>query len=244
MMIGMGAMSAVVLGLVNVSLEKYIQRNPNSCLNCDMDDGCNRRLSHYIVPMMSMGLGVTFVLVDICCPFGLSDLKKLDSSPWQDWWFGVQQRWAATWAMSIGAGHYAQEIFANRWCGVVLFVHHLAAIAHAFFLEAASSWSGLLLSWSGVYEAGSFILCLGYVGAVSRRAGHWWAIASTSVGLCFGVHGLFVQWCHAQLSELNAAAWCSIITLLGLGVGRIQDGVQNLRMESMARLEAHKAAQD
>lgn len=210
--------SAFSLGLTNVCLEKYVRRNPTSRLARDMDDGCNRRLYHYAVPILSMGLGMALWVTALS--------STMLENARHDWWFGVRRQWASSWATGLAAGHYAQDIVANQWCGMVLFMHHVAAVAHAFCLQAASSWSGLLLSWSGVYEAGSLLLCLGYTGVVSRHAGHMAATVSSIVGMCLGVHGLVVQW---PWQELNAAAWFSVIALLGLGVGRIQDGVENLR---------------
>jgi len=216
-MLFIGAISAFALGLANVCLERYAQKHPSSRLGRDMNDGCNRRLYHYVVPILSMGIGLALWLAALCC-------WQLDGQE-QDWWFGPQRQFAATWAVGLGAGHYAQEIVANQWCGSVLFLHHVAAVAHAFCLQASSSWSGLLVSWSGVYEAGSLLLCLGYIGAVSRPVGHWAATLSSVMGMCLGLHGLVVH----GFCEFNAAAWFSVIALVGLGIGRIQDGVDNLR---------------
>lgn len=216
-MLAVGAISAFCLGLTNIGLKRYVKRNPDSCLARDMDDGCNRLAYHYVVPMLSMAFGLALVVMELIG----NTLKREDS-----WWFGVQRQWASSWAVGLAAGHYAQEIFANQWCGTVLFMHHVAAVAHAFCLQAASSWSGMLFCWSGVYEAGSLLLCLGYTGAVSRPTGHWAATVSSIVGICFGIHGLIVQW--DKLCELNVAAWFSVVALLLLGVGRIQDGVENL----------------
>mmetsp|Transcript_86098 Transcript_86098/g.221752 ORF Transcript_86098/g.221752 Transcript_86098/m.221752 type:complete len:231 (-) Transcript_86098:50-742(-) len=216
-MLAVGALSAFCLGLTNISLDKYVKRNPTSFLARDMNDGCNRQVYHYLVPMLSMTFGLALCALE---------LITRESQRGQSWWFGVQRQWAATWALGLGAGHYAQEIVANQWCGSVLFMHHIAAVACAFCLEAASSWSGLLFTWSGVYEAGSLLLCLGYTGGVSRKTGHWAATVSSVVGLLIGVHGFIVQW--PQLCELNGAAWFVVVALFLLGVGRIQDGVENL----------------
>jgi len=216
-MLFIGAMSACALGMANICLEQYAKRHPRSLLGRDTNDGCNRRMCHYVVPILSMGTGLALWLVALCC-------WQLDGTG-EDWWFGPQRQLAATWAVGLGAGHYAQEIVANQWCGTVLLLHHVAAVLHAFCLHAASSWSGLLVSWSGVYEAGSLLLSLGYIGAVSRPVGHWAATLSSVIGMCLGVHGLLVQ----GFCELNAAAWFSVIALVGLGIGRIQDGIDNLR---------------
>lgn len=216
-MLYVGAMSALGLGMANICLERYAKRHPSSRLGRDMNDGCNRRLHHYVVPILSMVVGLTLWLAALCC-------WQLDRHA-EDWWFGTQQQLAATWALGIGAGHYAQDIVANQWCGTVLLLHHMAAVAHAFCLHAASSWGGLLVSWSGVYEAGSLLLCLGYIGAVSRHVGHWGATLSSVVGMCLGIHGIVVH----GFCDFNAAAWFSVIALVGLGIGRIQDGVDNLR---------------
>lgn len=225
-MIEVGLVSAVSLGLTNICLDKYVKRNPTSRLARDMDDGCNRRLYHYAVPILSMSLGLSLWVTSL--------LSTLLENTMQDWWFGVRRQWASSWIMGLAAGHYAQDIVANQWCGMVLFVHHVAAVAHAFCLQAASSWSGLLTSWSGVYEAGSFLLCLGYTGVVSRHVGHMAATLSSVIGMALGLHGLIVKW---PLHELNGPAWFSVIALVGLGVGRIQDGVGNLRQ--MKRAEKH-----
>jgi len=214
-MLWIGALSGFSLGFANVALQDYVRRNPTSRLARDMNDDCNRRLCHYVVPMTAMGVGLILWLIAVCTP-----LQEK-----QDWWFGSQRQWAVTGVLGFSAGHYAHDIFANQWCGTLLFLHHIAAVAHAVCLQAASSWSGLLLSWSGVYEVGSLVLCMGYIGAVSRPLGHWAATVSTAVGMSFGLHGLIVRW---PLSELNAAAWFSIVTLLVLGIGRIQDGVDNI----------------
>merc|ERR1719188_22406 len=174
-----------------------------------------------------MGLGLTLWVASLS--------STLLESSRQDWWFGVRRQWASSWAMGLAAGHYAQDIVANQWCGMVLFMHHVAAVAHAFCLQAASSWSGLLLSWSGVYEAGSLLLCLGYTGVVSRFVGHLAATVSSVIGMALGLHGLIVKWPY---DELNGAAWFSVIALLGLGVGRIQDGVENLRQIQQIDMKA------
>lgn len=200
---------------MNWGLQRYVKRYPDSRFAKELE-GDTWRLHHYIVPVTSMAIGLALWIGSMC--------GGIDT--WNEWWFGAQRQWSATLALGLGAGHYAQELLMNEWSGTILMMHHIAAVLFAWCLEATSSWRGLLMSWGGVYEAGSLLLCLGYLGAVSRPLGHWAACVTSVVGMCFGLHGLVV---HRPLSELNAATWFSIIALLLLGVGRIQDGIVNIQ---------------
>mmetsp|Transcript_56502 Transcript_56502/g.143170 ORF Transcript_56502/g.143170 Transcript_56502/m.143170 type:complete len:219 (-) Transcript_56502:97-753(-) len=212
-MLVIGAGWALWLGLANLTLERYAKRYPNSHLARDMHDECDQRLHHYIVPIFTMAVGIVVYVAG--CFTNPIDIRE--------WWFGVQQNWALPWATGLGAGHYLQEIITKR-CDTLLLLHHVAAIGLCFAVCMATAWTGLLMSWAFVYELGSLLLCLGYVGVAPRLLGHFAAALSSVVGMGFGLHGLLMS-----RSELNSAVWISIIGLCGLGVGRIQDGVEHIR---------------
>mmetsp|Transcript_14787 Transcript_14787/g.44433 ORF Transcript_14787/g.44433 Transcript_14787/m.44433 type:complete len:236 (+) Transcript_14787:108-815(+) len=222
-MLEVAVYSGCTLALTNVALKSYVWRNPASRLAADMDDGCNRQVHHYVVPILTMMLGLALLSLEFVLEGVWTEWHRIDGD---SWWFGVRRQWATSWALGLGAGHYVQDMITNKWCGTVLFAHHVAAVAHAFALQAASSWGNMLFCWSGVYEAGSLLLNLGYTGAISRKSGHYAQTVSSIVGICFGIHGIIVQW--PRLCELNAAAWFSVLMLFLLGIGRIQDGVENL----------------
>lgn len=226
-----GTISGCALGALNMGLKKYVAKHPESRLSRDLQDGCNRQLHDYIVPVLSMALGCSFVIIALCGVDCLHCFKESKEAMqrWSEWWFeSVPSRgsWAWASAIGLGAGHYTQDLLSNNWAGLPLFVHHVFAVVHAFCLQASSSWAGMLLTWSGVYEAGSLLLCLGYVGTVPRCFGHWAAMVTTCFGMALGVHGMIVR---PVLSELNGAAWFCVVALLLLGLGRIQDAVESLR---------------
>lgn len=218
--LGLSAALGFGLGTVNLSLQRYVQHNPHSLLARDIEDDC-RRMCNYIVPISSTiaGLGLWLAAV-FTGPFSVPAMTG-----WAGWWFGAQQQWAVTGLLGLSAGHYAQEILANQWCGVTLMLHHVVAIGTALCMQATNCWRGLLLSWGALYEAGSLLLCLGYVGVVPRLAGHWAATVSSLAGMGLGLHGLIAR---QSRQRINAPAWFTVVILFVLGLGRIQEGAENL----------------
>jgi len=220
--LGISVILGAGLGAVNLALQKYVQIYPQSLLAQNVD-GDTRRMYNYVVPITSTiaGLGLWFAAV-----FTGPISSGASMMGWAGWWFGAQPQWAVTGLLGLSAGHYAQEIVANKWCGPTLLLHHVVAIGAALGIQATSCWRGLLLSWGALYEAGSLLLCLGYVGILPRCAGHWAATVSSVAGMGLGLHGLIAR--QSLLHHLNAAAKFNVTMLLVLGLGRIQEGADNL----------------
>lgn len=210
-------LSAVIgpgLAAVNLGLQKYAEEHPQS-LMARAIEGDNRLFCHYVVPIFSAAAGL-----------GLWLAAVVTAGPsWGAWYFGALRQRAVTGLLALSAGHYGQELFANEGCGLALQLHHVIAVGVALGVEAASCWRGLLVSWGALYEAGSLLLCLGYVGVLPRGAGHWAATLSSVGGMAMGVHGLLRP---GGLRRLNAAAWFNVTILLALGLGRIREGASNL----------------
>lgn len=207
------------LGAINLGLQRYAQRHPHSALAQDVD-GDSRRMHNYVVPISSTILGLGLWLAA-----AFTGPLSGAAAGWAGWWFGAQPQWAVTGLLGLSAGHYAQEILANKWCGPSLLAHHLVAVGAALGMHATSCLRGLLLSWGAIYEAGSLLLCLGYVGVLPRCAGHWAATVSSVAGMGIGLYGLVAR---QSARRLNGTTWFIVMTLLALGLGRIQEGAANL----------------
>lgn len=191
-----------------MACESFASGHPDSILAQSMDDGVDWRLANYVVPLVVTAGGVVFWCTTQWTIFGLSAA----------WWFGSQRHWVTTALAGLAAGHYIQEVFANRWSGHALLAHHLGAVLHALCLVRVNAWRGMLMGWSAVYEMGSLLLNFGYVGLIPRSLGHSIAAATTCVGMGLGLHSLAR---HRPHMGLNAPARFCVTALLCIGVGRI-----------------------
>lgn len=122
---------------------------------------------------------------------------------------------------ALHAGNACEQVECNA-----LLAHHCGAVAHALCLHCVNAWRGLLIAWGGVYEAGSVLLNLGYLGFIPQAAGHCLAGATSLVGMGLGAHGLIR---YLPSGGFNSAARFCVTALLIIGVGRVQIAYANLK---------------
>mmetsp|Transcript_80752 Transcript_80752/g.140173 ORF Transcript_80752/g.140173 Transcript_80752/m.140173 type:complete len:292 (-) Transcript_80752:320-1195(-) len=207
--------SGLVLGLCNYKFQRFAEEHPDSILAQDANDGIGWCLANYVVPISVTAGGVAVWLGAQCTIFGLA----------RSWWFGSQRHWACTLLCGLTAGHYTQEIFVNKWSGDALFAHHCGAVVHALCLQCVNAWRGLLMGWGAVYEVGSVLLNLGYLGYIPRSYGHYLAGATSVLGMGLGLHSLTR---HFPSTGLNAPARFCVTALLIIGAFRVQIAHANL----------------